>query len=369
MARNKVIARCIVRAMLEAGDEGKRKSGLARILALIAAFFALYKVRLCKVDHGLFAELRKTAWKLDEAKYRESFASSGEAKDHEALQSIATMGFSGSTFFSTADHAYLIKSIPRHFEHSFFSEDLLLPYAEHMIRHQDSTLVRICDMLAAQSKTFGLLLGTVPSHHMVMENLLYGQEQAKRDGDPEWQSWDLKPTSYFFPERDIASGQLTSEATKDRLADEFHDKLMLSQEQADTFLAILERDTELLQRCNAVDYSLFLVRIPKRTVDDHNPFDDPSDLPQPLVPPNPPTWRTGILSADGKYVFRAVILDFFWAKHKTQPRLMTMLIKAYNLVDRKGPMSITTDAPEYRTRFLDMCKGFIEVAERQVHGG
>lgn len=38
------------------------------------------------------------------------------------------MGYSGSSFFRTADNRYLIKSIPRAFEHSFFREDLLVPY-------------------------------------------------------------------------------------------------------------------------------------------------------------------------------------------------------------------------------------------------
>jgi hypothetical protein len=49
---------------------------------------------------------------------------------------------------------------------------------------------------------------------------------------------------------------------------------------------------------------------------------------------------------------------------------MTGLINAYNLFDRKGPMSITTDSPEYRKRFLKMCTDMIEVRADQVeHNG
>ena len=40
---------------------------------------------------------------------------------------------------------------------------------------------------------------------------------------------------------------------------------------------------------------------------------------------------------------------------------MTGLIKSYNILDRQGPMSITTDSTEYRERFLKMCKDMIEI--------
>ena len=36
-------------------------------------------------------------------------------------------GYSGSTFFSTKDFRYLIKSVPRHFEHSFFKDETAEP--------------------------------------------------------------------------------------------------------------------------------------------------------------------------------------------------------------------------------------------------
>ncbi|KAF2155543.1 SAICAR synthase-like protein [Myriangium duriaei CBS 260.36] len=360
MARNAVIARCIVRAIANHGDERKKRSLIRRILSAFAALFALYNVPLRKFKDALFAELRKTAWYIDEADYKDSFIAKDDAREDESLQTMGTMGYSGSTFFSTADKAYLVKSIPRHFEHSFFREDLLEPYAKHMAEHQNSILVRICDLLSAKSSGLGTLLGTAPSHHIIMENLLYGQAEAQQKGASEWETWDLKPTSYFFPERDVASGALASEATKSRLADEFHEKLILNDDQAQEFMTILERDTKLLQDCNAVDYSLFLVRFQEGPID---PFQDESVVPDqaPFVPPAAPSWRTGMESADGKYVYRAVILDFFWAKHKSQPKVMTALIKAYNMLDRQGPMSITTTATEYRTRFLDMCKGFIEV--------
>jgi len=202
-----------------------------------------------------------------------------------------------------------------------------------------------------------------------MDNIMYGQAQAKEN----WESWDLKPTSYFYPERDIASGRLTSEATKNQLADEFHDKVLLTRDQADDLFTALEADTRLLADHNAVDYSLFLVRIktapksPTEVADPSSPAADDADvMPRapPSVPPAPPSWRTGIPSPDGKHIFRAALLDFFWAKHKVQPRVMTALVKLWNvLISRQGPMSITTTPEEYRQRFLKMCRGIVEIQE------
>ena len=228
-----------------------------------------------------------------------------------------------------------------------------------MTTHPRSLLVRICDFLAVTGPSIGRLFRTAPSHHIVMDNIMCGREEAKKKGDADWEKWDLKPTSYFYPERDIAGGALTSEATKDQLADEFHDKILLRRDQAEGFFASLEADTKLLAEHNAVDYSLFLVRMkapqPEPTVVSPDP---------PAVPPSPPSWRTGVASADGKYIFRASILDFFWAKHKVQPKLMTLLITLWNLVVAKhGHMSITTTPGEYRERFLKMCRGIVEIKD------
>jgi hypothetical protein len=236
-----------------------------------------------------------------------------------------------------------------------------------MATHPRSLLVRICDFLAVSGPSIGRMFRTAPSHHIVMDNIMYGRDEAKKQGEADWEHWDLKPMSYFYPERDIAGGALTSEATKDQLADEFHDKIILHREQAEDFFSSLEADTKLLAEHNAVDYSLFLVRMrtPQKAAMSMPPPGGSSIVPtDPSTPPSPPTWRTGVASADGKYIFRASVLDFFWAKHKVQPKLMTLLIKLWNvLISKHGPMSITTTADEYRDRFLSMCRSMVEVTE------
>ena len=242
----------------------------------------------------------------------------------------------------------------------------MTPYVQHMAARPPSLLVRIYDFLSVSGLSIGRIFRSAPSHHIVMDNIMYGRDEAKRQGEADWEHWDLKPTSYFYPERDIAGGALTSEATKDQLADEFHDKIILRREQAEDFFASLEVDTKLLAEHNAVDYSLFLVRMktPQQAAASMPPPGESGVVSTnpPPVPSLPPSWRTGVASADGKFIFRASILDFFWAKHKMQPKLMTLLIKLWNaLISKHGPMSITTTPDEYRDRFLNMCRDIVEV--------
>ena len=139
--------------------------------------------------------------------------------------------------------------------------------------------------------------------------------------------------------------------------DKFEDVIRLSDSERTLLLQTLQSDTKLLEENNAVDYSLFLVRYPSDTAASSIP---PKGIPNPETNPSvPPKWRLGLQSSDGKWVYRLIVLDFFWAKHKTQAKAMTALIKSFNLVARKGPMSITTNAVEYRKRFLHMVEGIV----------
>lgn len=88
---------------------------------------------------------------------------------------MGDLGYSGSSFFATPDGRYLVKSLPRRFEHEFFTRDLFPAYAAHMTARRDSLLVRITDMAYTPRATLGGILGTAPTHHVVMENLLCGR--------------------------------------------------------------------------------------------------------------------------------------------------------------------------------------------------
>ncbi|KAI0886871.1 SAICAR synthase-like protein [Annulohypoxylon maeteangense] len=377
MARRDIlIARSIVFAILTSKDDVKptrNPSCLKRFLR----FFYIYWLTFRPVQPDLFKALRGV-WQIKEEDYRDSFdirkQKLRDRKEKRALIPMGDMGYSGSTFYHTSDNCFLVKSIPRPFEHNFFKSDMLLPYADHVRANRSSLLVRITDFLENTHQSIGVMLGVTPSHHIIMENILYGKPQeAQGSSNPKWESWDLKPSSYFFPERDIAGGALASEATKSKLADEFNDRILLSEAQATQFQRQLENDTLLLANCDAVDYSLFLVRIsaedaseggsqsPLETGQIGNESIPPAQAP--FTPPNPPTWRTGVASSNGKEVYRAAILDFFWAKHTIHAKAMTGLVRSYNLIDDQGPMSITADSKEYRDRFLNMCMELVEVQE------
>ncbi|KAM0722288.1 hypothetical protein Q7P37_001729 [Cladosporium fusiforme] len=357
MSRNEAIAASICESI--AGDPHKHDPTFTQS---VTNYFNTSKLIFTRVHENQFKSLRET-WKIGEDDYRKSFTSEDDDDENKgsALASIGDMGFSGSTFFNTTDGKFLVKSVPRHFEHSFFKDEMLVPYADHLRHNLYSLLVRITDFLEAQ-RSMGSTLGLAPSHHIVMENTKFGENDDKREG-VEWETWDLKPMSYFYPERDVAGGALTSEETKNRLADDFSEKIVLSIDDAADFRANLQKDTAFLAKMSAVDYSLFLVRIPVTPEKPEAEADGSPDVPlePPLVPPGAPSWRTGVKSADGKYIYRAAVLDFFWAKHKVHAQAMTGLINTYNLVDKQGPMSVTTTSEEYRERFLKMCDEMVEV--------
>ncbi|KAL4933300.1 phosphatidylinositol phosphate kinase family protein [Aspergillus undulatus] len=335
--RQKVILRSVQHALTRPGKA--RISFIQRVLA----FFRIFYLTLIRYEGELFRSLRTEVWRLDEEEYIACFR--GSRKD-PALVSMGDLGFSGSTFFRTSNNAFLIKSVPRHFEHSFFREDLLEPYYDFMRNHPESLLVWITDYIYAPYSSIGSILRTSPAHHIVMENMLYG-----KDNEPEfsekWEKYDLKPINYFYPERDLVPDPLVSEETMDRLADEFDDKIRLTRKNHDAVMRGLEADTAFLASANIVDYSLFLVRFPAGA--------------KPGTMGRKTQWRVGVTSADGKWKYRAVLLDFFWAKHKLHAQAMTGAVQAFNLIGRQGPMSITTTAEEYREKFLAMVGGLLEV--------
>ncbi|KAF2083331.1 SAICAR synthase-like protein [Saccharata proteae CBS 121410] len=352
--RNNRISRSIVRAIFR-DPEHQQRSLLARILSL----FALFQLALTRFNAAVFKKLRNEVWGLDEEEYRESFRSGGKKG---GLNPVGDLGYSGSTFFTTPNSKFLIKSLPRRFEHTFFTNDLFLPYTTHMQTHPSSLLVRITDFLCALHPSIGSILGTAPAHHVVMENVLYGKDSDSQSAA--WETYDLKPASYFYPERDIADGRLASDSVKERLVDTFPDKIRLTRDEFEELMYLLKVDTGLLASANAVDYSLFLVRYP------NNPSRSVASLSSAFSAGanNNSNWRTGVVSADRKWVYRAVVLDFFWAKHKAQAMAMTGLIRSFNVFAGKGDMSITTDPDEYKERFLSMVKGYVEVVEEGGSG-
>ncbi|GKZ30657.1 hypothetical protein AbraIFM66950_009855 [Aspergillus brasiliensis] len=317
-----------------------RKTLIGRILA----FFSIFYIKLFRYGSHLFRKLRSETWEIDENEYKASFR---DEKKTVPLKPMGDLGLSGSTFFQTSNGKFLVKSLPRHFEHSFFREDLLEPYYEYMSAHHDSLLVWITDYVYAPYRTLGSLIGSTPAHHIIMDNILFGK--AEDPHTDQWEKYDLKPIDYFYPERDLVPDPLVSEDTLRKIADQFDDKIRLTQEQYESLKQVLEADTDFLRSSNAVDYSLFFVRFPASS--------------QPEVVGRHTPWRIGLESADGKWKYRAVLLDFFWARHKLHAQAMTGVIQTFNVIGRQGPMTITTTADEYRQKFLAMVDSMVEVQQ------
>ncbi|EMD69004.1 hypothetical protein COCSADRAFT_76185 [Bipolaris sorokiniana ND90Pr] len=356
--RDRLISTSILRAVFKSDSPRKDENGRLGLWARIYAFFALFNLTLARFRASLFKKLRNETWEMEEEEYTESFRSPSSSKRTDLI-AVGDLGYSGSTFFTTPNSKFLVKSLPRHFEQSFFRNRLLDPYVEHMELNQDSLLVRITDLLYCPTVTVGAALGTAPSHHIIMENILYGKSTCSEHHQKQWETYDLKPNDYFYPERDIANGRLAPESVKERLIDEFNDKVRVTIDQKEELIAQLSRDSKILQENNAVDYSLFLVRYPANLSTADN-----SQIPPP--PGRGSSWRSGLVSRDGKWVYRAVILDFFWAKDALQAQTLTGLVKLFNALKPgkdHGPMSITTSSDEYRQRFLGMVEDMVEVLD------
>ncbi|KZM19188.1 uncharacterized protein EKO05_0006424 [Ascochyta rabiei] len=355
--RQRLISTSILRAIFVTKPVSDDHTAHPGLLARILAFLSIFQLTLARYCDQVFNRLRNETWGIEEEEYKESFRSPSKGKRTD-LKPVGDLGYSGSTFFTTPNTKFLVKSLPRHFEQSFFRKRLLEPYVDHMRFNQDSLLVRITDLLYCPTSTLGAFLGAAPSHHIVMENILYGKSSCSKNQQKQWETFDLKPNDYFFPERDIAGGRLAPESVKDRLIDEFEDKIRVTIDEKEELVAQLSKDSKLLQENNAVDYSLFLVRFPADINSGKHKV--------PTPPGRGSTWRTGVVSRDGKWIYRAIVLDFFWSKDALQAQAFTGLVKLYNTLKfgkDHGPMSITTSSDEYRQRFLGMVEDMVEVPD------
>ncbi|KAL7911504.1 hypothetical protein GGI35DRAFT_442966 [Trichoderma velutinum] len=376
--RTRRISTTITRAIVygeNAEKEQKARSFYARLIHYMFNFFYIWSLDLKLYQADDFLALRCDVWHLDNGAYTRSFQpaedespSPRSSEQHATnLVSMGSLGYSGSTFFKSLDGKYLVKSLDRHFEHHFFTHELLTPYMGHMREHPGSLLVRITDLLQVSYTTLGSIFGTESTHHVVMENLLYGTGQH---GDASrCETYDLKPKDYFFPERDIASGNLVSQSVKNKLVDHFPGKVQIAHQAAEELMTLLDTDTKFLADFNVVDYSLFLVRYPRT---EESTYAGPS---QPVAGPSQPvaenklatrpidSWRTGVVSSDEQWVYRAVVLDFFWARHKFHARTMSSIVGVFNIWAKQGPMTITTEPFEYRKRFMKMVQKLLAGSE------
>ena len=174
-------------------------------------------------------------------------------------------------FFHSANGRYLLKSLGRTFENRFLHEHFLPKYFEFVMSHPHSLIHKIYDVLYSMERRFGEWMQLSPNHYIVIENLTYGKQD-------DWETFDLKPTSYLEvrthlrlsvlhahhrnaqPFRDLLPERIGVSGATDILPP---DKVILTTtHERDALLARARADVAFLASIKAIDYSVLLVRRP-----------------------------------------------------------------------------------------------------------
>ena len=151
--------------------------------------------------------------------------------------------------------------------------------------------------------------------------------------------------SFFEPTRDLVPDPIKTEQAKRGLAGELDDKLVLTRREKGLLMQQIERDTAFLQDMKTIDYSLLLGRYPIDMF--HPPRQDGGERdPMALLAGGAADFVRGVRSADGKWVYKMALLDFFWNIEQLRPRIMKA---AGQLLPEQ---TITTEPERYRKEFL-----------------
>ncbi|KAH9839007.1 uncharacterized protein C8Q71DRAFT_747116 [Rhodofomes roseus] len=230
-------------------DEYKLPKGLApyRHKTNLRRLLSLYDVELHRDAPQKFSELRRI-WDVDEEDYvRECLG---------RWESFGTAGLSGSMFFHSSNKQYMLKSLGRAFETRFLHEHFLPRYFEFVKSHPDSLIHKIYDVLYTMDRRLGECLRLSPNHYIIIENIAYGKQD-------DWETFDLKPTNYLEPVRDLLPNGMHISGATDVLPP---DKVILaSAEERASLLARARADVAFLASIKAIDYSVLLVRAPDGT--------------------------------------------------------------------------------------------------------
>lgn len=282
----------------------------------------------------------------------------------EKLRPVDGLGFSGSLFFFTDDRSFIVKSIGRRFEYVFLYQDLLGPLGRYYRETPNTLLSQITDVLYTFDHRLGSYIGVSPSHYIIMLNVL-------EDFDTEngCRKWDLKPQNFFEPTRDLVPDDIKSDVAKSGLADELDEKMVLTRQQKNELMYaphppfsvqnpkntralsftsftnrhLVEYDTEFLAKMETIDYSLLLGRYPIEMFHDKP---DPTKHRDPLVFPKNDDFSRGVISADGKWVYKMCILDFFWNVKQLHPKIIKVAGEAL------PKQTVTTEPDRYRKEFF-----------------
>ena len=186
--------------------------------------------------------------------------------NEETLESFSTgAGKSHSFFFFTQDLKYAIKTINSE-EYKTLMKRLLPGYYQHVLDNPDSMLARILGVFSVRASHMDKI------YIVIMRNLLGSEKPFVK------RIYDLKGSTF---KRTSLSQRVTLAVSernppppfqilKDLDILKLEEWICLSETSRNKFVNIIQRDTELLKKCNLMDYSLLVVRfeIPTRTKED-----------------------------------------------------------------------------------------------------
>ncbi|KAH7103858.1 hypothetical protein BKA62DRAFT_694869 [Auriculariales sp. MPI-PUGE-AT-0066] len=193
--------------------------------------FSIYAIRLKLDAPARFAQLR-SLWGIDETSYHD------ETLGDWSPMGDSASGLSGSLFFRSEPEGHLlIKSLGREFEVTFLHQHFLPAYFDFVHSNPQTLINRILDVLYSfELRVFSTAPGS------------------------DWEMFDLKPTTYLEPVRDLLPEQFHTTGVTDVLPEDR--ALLTSAEERESILGQLHKDTQFLASLGAIDYSILLVRKP-----------------------------------------------------------------------------------------------------------
>ncbi|KAG5961039.1 hypothetical protein E4U58_004432 [Claviceps cyperi] len=366
--RSDAVANAISRALDNQND--RQVKTWCKSMRDFFGLFSPFHLDLTRLQYADFHVLRHDFWDIEEDQYTSSFKPSAShaaeglrpsdrGQEHvPSLESAADLGYSDSSLLHTNDGKYLVKSLNRSRESDSVVNELFDSYTVHVKTHPSSLLARVTDVLYAPRATLGSILGIQLRHHIIMENLLQGLGN-NRDGatdDVKWETYDLKPDDSFVPEYDLADGaSLRSDEAVYRFVGEILDQVDAPPLVKQELIDILLEDTKFLARSNIADYSLFFARFPKAEVRSAATVEGEEDQIASTAQVSP-SWRSGVSSTDGRWIYRAGLMDFLWSTRKTCAKERTGFVGALSSLFKKGRDLVPKEPEEYRSEFMNMVR-------------
>jgi len=201
------------------------------------------KRKICIKDYApqVFRYIREDVCGIKDRSYEASIdalrrSKSGEEEENKGLQA----GGSGSFFFKTSDHKFIIKTIPYH--EAKFLLQILQKYVRYLAKNRQSLISRILGM-------HSLHIYNLTLYFVVMENIFLAKLDPEEQYDIKGSSVD-RQTSNPTAKKPMKDNDLKLKKKRGLV--------ILAKKQTEELIAQLSKDSEFLAEQNIMDYSLLV---------------------------------------------------------------------------------------------------------------